>query len=105
MLYFHQIKVYIYFKSFVPNGSDAFDKKIIPYVSNNQNETVDLFKDIISKSTNINKNIIFMKIHPDISVTMMDKITYVINGYLKPNTLLKDLLNKGYNFFIIEINN
>jgi hypothetical protein len=100
-----EIKVYIYFKSFVPYGSDAFDKKIIPYVSNNQNETVDLFKDVISKSTNINKNIIFMKIHPDISLTMMDKITYVLNDYVKPNILIKDLLNKGYNFFIIEINN
>jgi len=99
-----EFKVFIYFKN-VMNGYESYDKKIIPYISSNQFETIDMFKDLVSKTININKNIFNISLHPNILINALDKFTYLLNNYLKSNILLKDLLNKGYNFFIIEINN
>jgi hypothetical protein len=95
-------KLYIVYKNNI-NLNPEFDKKIFDYKPSSINETIDIFIDVISKQINIIKNNITIKLHPEINIAFMDKSTILFNNLLKKTLPLNILINKYYNFLIIEI--
>ena len=98
------LKLYFIYKN-SKSANNQIHKQIVPYKPSIYNETIENLIDLIAKEINIIKNNIVLKLHPEINVTGYDKISYLINDTLRTTTPVNTLINKNYNFIIVEINN
>ena len=80
-----------------------YNKELVTYKPFNISESINTLIDMISKQINIPNNNIIIKLHPDINILGYDKLTYFNNDIIKLNSLLNTLINKSYNFFIVDI--
>ena len=83
----------------------VYNKQSLIYKPFNISESVNTLIDMISKQINISHNNINIKLHPEINIVGYDKLTYINNGILRTSSLLNTLINKSYNFFVVELIN
>jgi hypothetical protein len=101
-----EFKIYFFYKNDKnQNVNTTYDKQIVTYKSSIINETVDNLIDIISKQLNIEKKRINIIPHPLLNILGFDKITYLDNGYIRPNISMSNLLRKTFNFLLVELDN
>jgi hypothetical protein len=98
------LKLYFIYKN-NKNTDPRYDKQLISYKPSNINETVNTIIDMVSSQLNISKDNIILKLHPEINLAGYDKISYLNNGNLRETLSLSNLINKSYNFIIVEMNN
>jgi len=83
----------------------TYNKQFITYKPTSISETIETLKILISKEINIDKKNIILKLHPDINIIGFDKVAHLSNEIIKDSSFLSTLINKNYNFIIVELTN
>jgi hypothetical protein len=82
-----------------------YNKQFITYKPSSISETIESLKKLISKEINIDNKNIILKLHSEINIIGFDKNSYLTNGIIKDSSFLSTLINKKYNYIIVELNN
>ncbi len=99
-----ELKIYFLFVGGKKINYLNFHKKTISYIPKDKYETIDNLKDLIINDVNIDKNLINIRIHPEIKLNSMDNnLLFDNDRNLKLNIYLNDLMLKLYNFLIVKI--